>query len=90
MLCQLSVSLKHSLHKSYIKFESHASDKVSKYVPGHISGCDKDNYRLLCGAFRQCVSVAQIIDFDILNIIPVCNIHVSIDVARARTRYARR
>lgn len=73
-----------------MKFESHESDKVSKYVPGHISGCDKNIYHLLCGAFRQCVSVAQIIDFDILDIVPVCDIHVSVYVTRAGTRYTRR
>ena len=56
---------------------------LSKPVPGNISGYDRSIYHLLCGAFRQCISVAQIVDLNISDVVTVCNIHITIDIARA-------
>lgn len=54
--------------------------------PGAISGHDKNIYHLLCGAFGQCVSITKVIDFNVLNVVPICDIHIAIDVARTRAR----
>lgn len=53
-------------------------------MPRNISGYDKSIYHLLCRAFGQCVSIAEVVDLDVLNIIAIGDIHVSVNVARTR------
>ena len=52
-------------------------------MPGRISGYDKCIYHLLCRDFGQCVSITEIIDFDILDVVAVRNVHIAIDIASA-------
>lgn len=53
-------------------------------MPRNISGYDKSIYHLLSRAFGQCVSIAEVVDLNILDIIAIGDIHVSIDVACTR------
>ena len=55
-------------------------------MPGYISGYDKNIYHLLCGAFRESISISKVIDFDIFDVIAISDVHVSVDIASARTR----
>lgn len=51
-----------------------------------ISGSyNKDIYHLLRRALGQCVTISQIIDFDIFNIITILTINFTIDVVGALT-----
>jgi len=54
-------------------------------VPESISGHDKNIYHFLSRAFRQCVAIPQIIDFDVFNIVTIRNVDFTIDIARALT-----
>ena len=56
--------------------------------PGSISEYNWSIYHLLCSAFSQCVSILKIVDLDVFDVIAVCDIHVAIDVARARARWS--
>ena len=49
--------------------------------PGKISGYNKCIYHLLSCAFGQCVSITEIVDLDVLDVVAVCNVHITIDVA---------
>ena len=49
--------------------------------PGKISGYNKCIYHLLSCAFGQCVSITEIVDLDVLDVVAICNIHITIDVA---------
>jgi hypothetical protein len=42
-------------------------------------------YHLLSRTFSQCITISQIIDFDVFDIIAVCDIHLTIDSACAVT-----
>ena len=59
-------------------------------VPECISGYDKSIYHLLCGSFGQCVSISEVIDLDVFDVITVRNIHVPIYVTCARAGYTGR
>ncbi len=50
-------------------------------MPGSISGHDKSIYHLLCCDFGQCISIPEVIDLDIFDVVSVCDVHVTIDVA---------
>lgn len=52
-------------------------------MPRGISGLTRVIYHLLCGSFGQCISISEIINFDVFDIVTVGYIHVSIDVASA-------
>ena len=52
-------------------------------MPGSISGYDKSIYHLLCHAFSQCVSVTEIVDLDIFDVVTIRDVHIAIDVAGA-------
>ena len=53
-------------------------------MPGSISGYDKDIYHLLRLAFGQHISISKVVNLDILDVIPICNIHVTINITCAR------
>ena len=36
-------------------------------------------YHLLCRAFGQCVAISQVVDFNIANVVAICNVHLTID-----------
>lgn len=55
-------------------------------MPGSISGYDKDIYHLLRLAFCQHISISKVIDLDVLDVISICNIHITINITRARAR----
>ena len=40
-------------------------------------------YHLLSRSFGQCISVAEIVDFDVADVVAVGNVHFSVDVAGA-------
>jgi hypothetical protein len=47
---------------------------------GDISGYDtRGIHHLLSRAFSQCISVSEVIDFDITDVISICNVHVAVD-----------
>jgi hypothetical protein len=50
-------------------------------MPGSISGHDKIIYHLLCRAFGQCISISEVIDLDIFDVITICNVHITVDIA---------
>lgn len=52
-------------------------------MPRRISGYDKYIYHLLCCAFGQCISISEIVDLDVLDIVAIRNVHVAIDIASA-------
>lgn len=54
--------------------------------PGSISEYNWSIYHFLCCAFGQCVSILEIVDLNVFDIIAVCDIHITIDVACARPR----
>lgn len=60
-----------------------------QFMPGYISGYDKNIYHLLSRAFRQSVSIAEIVDLDIFDIVSIRNVHITVDVACTRARYPR-
>jgi hypothetical protein len=47
-----------------------------------ISGYDRSIYHLLSSSFGQCIAVAQIVHFNILDIVSVCNVDFTIDIVR--------
>ena len=57
--------------------------------PGISVERNKSIYHLLSRAFCQCVSVAEIVDFDVFDVITICNVDLAIDVARALARGGR-
>jgi hypothetical protein len=54
--------------------------------PGTISEHNQDIYHLLSRAFRQCVAIPQVIDFDIFDIVTILLVNLSIDLANALSR----
>lgn len=46
-------------------------------------------YHLLSRAFGQCVSVPEIIDFDITNVVAVSNVHVAVDGSDCASLFSR-
>jgi hypothetical protein len=42
-----------------------------------------DIYHLLSRAFGQGVSISEVVDFDIFDVVTVCNVYVAIDFADA-------
>jgi hypothetical protein len=44
---------------------------------------NKDIYHLLRRAFGQCIAIAQIVDFDVLDIVTIGDINFAIEVACA-------
>jgi hypothetical protein len=44
-----------------------------------ISECNRSNYHLLRRSFGQCVAIAQVIDLNVLNIIPVGNVYFGVE-----------
>ena len=65
-------------------FEPHRFNVYFKgFMPGSISGYDKDIYHLLCLAFCQHISVSEVVDLDVLDVVPICNIHITINVTCA-------
>lgn len=59
---------------------------IREVKPESISGHDRNIYHLLRGAFGQCISIPQIIDFDILNVVAIRDIHITINIACTRAR----
>lgn len=49
-----------------------------------VSVDSKNIYHLLCGTLGQCVSITQIIDLDVFDVVPIRNVHITVDVAGAR------
>lgn len=43
-------------------------------------------YHFLCGPLGQEVSVAQVVDFDILDVVAVRDVHVAVDLVRGSCR----
>lgn len=43
-------------------------------------------YHFLCGPFGQEVSVAQVVDFDVLDVVAIRNVHVAVDLVRGSCR----
>lgn len=43
-------------------------------------------YHFLCGPFGQEVSVAQVVNFDILDVVAIGNVHVAVDLVRSSCR----
>ncbi len=52
-------------------------------MPRRISGYDKYIYHLLCCALGQCISISEIVDLDVLDIVAIRDVHVAIDIASA-------
>lgn len=52
-------------------------------MPESISGYNKSIYHLLCGSFGQCVAIPKVINFNVLDIVAIGNVHVAIDIASA-------
>lgn len=44
----------------------------------NISGCNRSNYHLLSRALGQCVAVAQVINFNVLDIVSISNVDVCV------------
>ena len=55
----------------------------TEFMPGSISGYDKDIYHLLCLAFGQHISISKVVDLDIFDVVPVCNVHITINITCA-------
>jgi hypothetical protein len=47
-----------------------------------ISGISRSNYHSLSGTLGEGVSVPQVIDFDILDVISICDVHLTVDSGR--------
>lgn len=47
---------------------------------------NKSIYHLLCRAFGQCVSVPEIVDFDVFDVIAVCDINFAVNIAGTLAR----
>ena len=47
---------------------------------------NKSIYHLLCRAFGQCVSVPEIVDFDVFDVITVCDIDLAVNIAGTLAR----
>lgn len=43
-------------------------------------------YHFLCGPLGQEVSVAQVVDFDVLDVVAIRNVHVAVDLVRGSRR----
>lgn len=43
-------------------------------------------YHFLCGPLGQEVSVAQVVDFDVLDVVAIRNVHVAVDLVRGSCR----
>ena len=54
--------------------------------PGRSVERNKSIYHLLCRAFGQCVSVPEIVDFDVFDVITVCDIDLAINIAGTLAR----
>ena len=51
-------------------------------MPGNISGYDRNIYHLLGRAICQSVAVSEIVDFDVLDVIPVGYVNFSAEFRR--------
>ena len=61
---------------------------TTKYLaePGRSVERNKSIYHLLCRAFGQCVSVPEIVDFDVFDVIAVCDINFAVNIAGTLAR----
>ena len=46
----------------------------------------KDIYHFLCRSFGERVAVAQVVDFDVPDVVSVCDVNITVDIARALAR----
>lgn len=53
-------------------------------VPGISADAKRNNYHLLGGTLGQCVAVAQVIDFNVFDVIAVSNIDFGIQLLSVR------
>ena len=72
--------------KAYETEKHSVAPEAPLNVSDSISGRDKNIYHFLCRAFGQCVTISQIIDFNILDVVAIRDVNFAIDVACALTR----
>lgn len=48
-----------------------------------VGKCYKNIYHLLSGTFSQCVAIAQVVDFDVFDVVAVLLVNLGLELARA-------
>lgn len=54
--------------------------------PGDIISTGRDIYHLLGRTFGQGVAIPQVIDFNVFDVVTICDINLAVDFARALPR----